>query len=1536
MDPDPAPPTEKWSISFGDTKIGEAEVPAAPRQLSVADAQALARAIGHPNNSMVREEIEQAIQGKSPFGTLEQVLARQVGRDEAMAAIAKVQSEPAPEPEKPRPEASRSPWTMADNEQTGIFGQNTSVKSGETFSMFSGGPAKPKDVDTRDLSAVSDKDLADMAWGKGDKKAEAEITRRNQAWLDAPLQDTKIVMHRESGDGPVSAALWEKRKDFWRERVRTGMNMSEMDARKALVVKSNQAGLKHTERDVLGMKEGTKEPQNFSYVDAPAREGATGWSVGDKITVNSKNKFGGFRPGTYTVVEVTKTSETEHTGDLDENGLDIKKRYPIEELKLQTKSGQTGTVYTSTLTLYGIYPPKGGQREAAKFEAMSLEEKKEAYPYYRAGESLEEYKTRMGEKDTPDMFGGSSSPETRGNRFVDMLDRVERNARERMRARAKTMGVRLYSGLDPTLLAEAIDHAIVVAAKAIKAGIRGGQRLTAMVILTVGDKQTDKGKVERLARALIRDAYPKGKMFDAERFERAVARLNAQADKAIRRESERPKATIERTTAVAPDRAGRQERAPLEASLAGAERVSQAAYKAGERAGKQTAEEAAAAGKAAADAKERAEGNKLRESLTYAERVARRAYRAGTREAIEGLKPFVADIERQIREHAQRKLDMLKIEGRGKVDSAEARLQARQEAADWYRDKIVERLRELPLHIRGKYIDAVKNAQTAFAVVRATKRMTRDLAKYTARQDMRKITQALRKKNLAKLTEARRQEVQKLGVKAGGVWSSIQSLRRAKPSTADMVAMAEELTDLRNQIAQVYAEHRAEFKALTAMRGLSAADAARMAAANIVAAKKKLKSKTGREESPDVPFRTKMRRGSLDFRGVLQAVEGKYDGKGILERVIWRRLARAEEAYFARKRDLHARVEAAVKAAGFKGITEAFEQLSRTGGVDERLVTLRLGGKARKVGLGEAINLLANLTDPETFRLLADGAPIQFAQGKFKDPIIPEPGELAYLFQRADLSKYLPMIQAFKDIIESTREDVFKAHYTIKGFEPVMVKDRWHRQRNLEATDMQKEIPDAAGAFANRMLENMGFLKARGNNRTAPVVVDNVLTVVMDQVDNAAKIAHLAVPVRDAANVLLAPDVRQAIAERWGPSLYREIRDVLWASSRANESVTTKGGRIAAEINSNLAVTKLAVNPRTWSRQVAGSIRLIAFLGRYWLNGVAAASKSSMAEMVGSSGYLWDRYVGNAAGRMSPTLIAGAPVGADHPTLIRAAGLTLRNLKAGRVGDAYVSWKRAGRRAMELLNFFDAINARIAWEGYSAMARAEHPEWSPARRRRWVAEKTADLIRETQNGSSPLDLSLDATLNRDSGAAVFFLFTSEPYKTYNRMIRAYHQGPQQSVKVAVAEAAQIVAAAVMVQAIGWSMASAISAALGGDDEDQDRINQTFLSPQRALIQAAHEVLGAAGLPMLGGAVRNLVSGPGQDGFTPPGLAAANEWWEAVGKLAEAAVTEDSERASERLLKALEKFISGLSTITGANPAQALWDQVWGEAKHHLD
>lgn len=913
-----------------------------------------------------------------------------------------------------------------------------------------------------------------------------------------------------------------------------------------------------------------------------------------------------------------------------------------------------------------------------------------------------------------------------------------------------------------------------------------------------------------------------------------------------------------------------------------------------------------------------------------------RAYTRGRRAGLEEAQTHITSLIAQTR-----KLTSLAhaIDRMGKESAAQAKIDYDNalRAREGIRQQVIDQARAMPAAVRGALISTITNATTPAGYVRALRLLQARLYRYRGREDwawIKKRTTRMKLLAAKGLADADRATVRGLRETAENAravlldpQSNVTQLRNA----------AIEIQQARKNIGIVLEAMAAGQRRLTGMRRLTAIKAAEEIVARVEKAKKPIETHK-EERDPDVSAPVKLWRRLRDVRNMIQEVDGIGHE---LETVMWDRPERAEEQYLALVRDKTRELEDAARRAGFNSLSRAMDAMSGHAGRGvTRYITATIEGKERRLTLGEALALLAHESDPMTKALIHEehGVGFQSARGRHTRGFNPTPREIERIRALADPEgTYARLIDDIKGIFESMRPDAFRVHKILTGSEPEAVPGRWPRPRNLQASAaaVLPDIDSPAG-MAQRVIENDPMFEARKQTGGVMILLIDPISVALDQIERSAKVARLALPINDAAQVLLRPNVRTTVSERFGATYYEDLKRHLIAMSRV-DAVGTPGAKAAAWVNQNAAIAFLGTNPGTWAANMLSAIRLIPFMGvGPWLAGVAGARRVKMSTLAENSGYFHDRYNANAAARFSAMMEGGT-----HD--IRAEGIgrdlarTARNIVVGDAGATYRNGRRAAAQFLRILNWFDALVARTAWAGFDHIARTRRPGWSPEQRTRWVALKARRVIRETQNGSSPMDMAVGATRARDSVLAMATLFTSDSLKARNRIARAYRLGKAQGTKVLAAELVTIAMAAPLKRMLWGALAAAVAAALGWDDDDAERLAKKF-SPVDVGWGMANEVSNLLA-PVLGPSALSVVRGIGRgEIIQTPGESLINDVavdFSRAFKATHKWLSDDDANAA-KALTAWARVLDSGSAAVGLNPLHAVMQRVIDEAEKAIE
>ncbi len=904
---------------------------------------------------------------------------------------------------------------------------------------------------------------------------------------------------------------------------------------------------------------------------------------------------------------------------------------------------------------------------------------------------------------------------------------------------------------------------------------------------------------------------------------------------------------------------------------------------------------------------ETTERKALRDKLSESEKAAHLAYRSGLRTARDELPAIKASIK-----------EAMKLKADARADTVQG---IREEIRRLVEDN-------LPIEFRGRFLPDITRATSLGALARSVNKLRRESARATGAQDIRQIEHM---KRYARLLPRRTPTGAAMSPREAfdaGLQEAIEQADklkrtgRAVVTVEEIEAAADRLVELKSDMGQAIADAMAAKRVFLAKkRGTAEQHASDLA--ETIRSRKPI-TRAGDPSDAATPI---VRRGNLqyrDLRNITEALEGE---QGTAYALMVRRMQGKHESYLTALRESSEQLDSLAKDAGYKSVADAIAKLSgrRGGGVTET-ATVRLGGEERTIARGELMALYA--MDDSTRARIRQGSPFQISRGRRRKPIHATIEEIDSAVMELS-QKERTFVDGLKETIESQRDELFEAHFRLKGYYPETVEGYWPTKRNLRFSP-QKGLPEGWRGISERYMENVGFLKEREGG-TLPFVVTDALTTAMSHIDATLKVIHLSEATRDAASVMLNPDVTAAINERFGTSYNLAVDDFLRAISLANEADSTTPGRAVQWMNQNLAVGKLGLNPSTWLKQIGGIPRLAAQMPtRAFADGMKGWMKVSTADLTNGSGYFWERYVGNIAGRFTPvggesyTDVAKATGKLGFEETVANAVSAFQNRSLGDLNASLNSLRNFAATTLQVLNAFDAVNAKIAYAGWLAEAKRKYPAWDEAERAGWAMTRAAESVRETQNSSSVLDAPLVGARARGRGGSAFLVFTSDTFKARNRIEAAARKGKTELARHVAAEALNVIWA----RGVSWGIGAGVAAtviSLVGDDEDWDKWEEKYLALDKQLFYAARDVLSVFDpvvAPELASMLKYRFSS-----LNAPALDAVNESLRSLLDAGDEAlqVLAGDESLDEFVIK-LGKAANTIGGAIGVNPIESMMDR----------
>ena len=663
------------------------------------------------------------------------------------------------------------------------------------------------------------------------------------------------------------------------------------------------------------------------------------------------------------------------------------------------------------------------------------------------------------------------------------------------------------------------------------------------------------------------------------------------------------------------------------------------------------------------------------------------------------------------------------------------------------------------------------------------------------------------------------------------------------------------------------------------------------------------------------------REGMAPFHAIADEVLGR-DSEG--HKLVIAQVRRAQDGMYGERRDFMAALAGPLQEAGIALGSKALDRW-----MNRREEFGVFGGRRLKMTRDEALGIVAIASDPQTANLIDGLTPSgeaatkwTFASRRTGEHILTL--EDVQLIRESLSHEELGLLEAFKKYNQEVlTQRAFATKLELSGTAPTPHIGYFPRARAMAKAIAA--LPAGWRAWRARMMENLSSMQERAPDTQKPWLVKGFMASVTDYVNDAAKLIHMAEPVRMAAGVLEDPHVIRAIEHRYGADMNRRIERFLEDTMMVERPA--EGITIAQTLMRNVARAWLQLNPWPVTKQVIGGTMQLGFEfdAADWGAGLKGAmSPQVYREMTENSGIAWNRYEG--------TGIYGqyTPMSGERPMAVEGMDFW-EAIKAGRPMRAI--------DALPFMQWADGVPLRAAWEASKSFVERTQPELKGAERMDAVRDKFLDAVMRTQNGSTSTELSGYASMARGSAMLqALLMFKSDSNKKWGQIWSAYQGGePGRMLKVAVGLAA---GAAAMggVAVLRRQGVDAAAAAIAGADSDPERQKDKLATAGWEFLRNMTPFYGGDELMAL---VKSVATDKQPTLASPPLQAAADlmdrSWrlYQAAHKAADAEGEVASETGRARAMKAAEPFLKALATAGGipVAPAYNLVKQIVNAASY---
>lgn len=492
-----------------------------------------------------------------------------------------------------------------------------------------------------------------------------------------------------------------------------------------------------------------------------------------------------------------------------------------------------------------------------------------------------------------------------------------------------------------------------------------------------------------------------------------------------------------------------------------------------------------------------------------------------------------------------------------------------------------------------------------------------------------------------------------------------------------------------------------------------------------------------------------------------------------------------------------------------------------------------LNGQKIKLTTAEIMDLFATMQDPENIAELArapiklrrlNGLPVGITFGKDDDAegILAAFTQKHLTPQQRGIMKH--MVKALTDMGEAGNE-VSRALYGQDLFTKTVY---WPRERDItDRTPQAIADIDELRRDRPRMLEHLGLTKARVANRHG-LMLSNVAIKFAEHVHKMSAYTHLTIPIGDALATLQDFGVSSSIRQRYGSQYIATMRDLLervaglrrysdaWtgmqktlAKIERNAAVAILWGRISTILFNRIGGSMLAMSELE-QRHPGKGLNYLRYVGApsrlFWYNAANKAAREKLME----NGYLWKRW--------------------SHDFVQVQANLPIDEVEAVSSKTRMVLRKvqEFGMRPMaeaEMKNAVATFRVLVA----SGMSEAQ------------AVHEAEDIVRSTQNPSSPMQETLIYEQLKKSGLGIVFPFMGQPTVAANLLARDINRlrGAMKAGRSTKGRVRSLALTAVGLSA-SVAMTAAIRAAIraatkGEWPDDEEERNRTIL-------QATNEAL----------------------------------------------------------------------------------------------
>ena len=798
--------------------------------------------------------------------------------------------------------------------------------------------------------------------------------------------------------------------------------------------------------------------------------------------------------------------------------------------------------------------------------------------------------------------------------------------------------------------------------------------------------------------------------------------------------------------------------------------------------------------------------------------VQRDPFRAGFRAGARSLRKLRNQQEKEERKHAvetakskARAREARKLEAqRKRLENKLERVKAKALEAEKLRDTAIALVNLLPVKLRGKLATRLARVTTAHRLGKLAERAVQLAAQHEYRESvvrLRHVKRRLKKRKLGMSNQVREdinkkiREAERAAYQTGS--TRMLPAKGEKLKAQDAYEISEIVNGLVDEAIVIAKEASIEYRASKEAKAERLGGAAFALIESLIKGKPRPLSRRGKR------FNRKSKRWFRNTKTTITLVEeltqfASPEDAALIADILHHDLTNGESLSLLEMKRIFEEADRLARNAGYKSFTHLLDVSGATGyGAVTETYNVVLGGEEITVTLGELLKLYA--LDPETVdavvteldsdgNVVKKGVGLQFEEGRTVHPILNVTRQELLKATGQLTPQHKDMIHGLKSAREQLRDVAFKAYYDIHGTEPRFVEG--YEPRSREQSAKRAEASLEVSSMTASFIDEAGYTKERTGGGQA-IMVGNFVNDFISSSENLSKLAHMAIPARNAISLINQREVKDAINTFLGADFHKDVENRLMHGA----GMVQRQRDVFGIIGGNIARAYLTLNKQTWLRVLVGGVAnlTIKLSPSDMLFGLASLGsvRRNLNEAWSGSGYLWARSLSGAMRRYTQETEQTAGRIADTASIMRSLekigkslARAITEVSHGKISNAKEYVVDIAKEiyglpdTVHVMQLCDNLVTAVAYGAFRAKyARAglTGGELIAA-----ASKATESVIRTTQNTSSGLDATVldanDAVGGKEWRA--LFPFVSDPVTKANTVYTAIRYGTMKQKAIA--------------------------------------------------------------------------------------------------------------------------------------------------------